>query len=113
MLLLLLFEVVFPIAFSIYSSYTRDFSPQGRYIISILPSLCVFVGIGVDELTDSVRIALNSIKKSLGRLYWITGALAAVLLLTVFVIILYTIMLPLLAYIDLPGSDSVTFYYIR
>ena len=112
-LLLLLLEVVFPIAFSIYSSYTRDFSPQGRYIISILPSLCVFVGIGVDELTDSVRIALNSIKKSLGRLYWITGALAAVLLLTVFVIILYTIMLPLLAYIDLPGSDSVTFYYIR
>ncbi|MBR1796744.1 MAG: DUF2142 domain-containing protein [Clostridiales bacterium] len=112
LLTMLLFEIVFPIFFSIYSSYTRDFSPQGRYVISILPSLCVLAAMGIDELSKAVTEKFTGIiwASKLGKLI---PVIAALFLVAVFVIIFYTVMLPTLTFTILPGSDKVSFYYVR
>lgn len=95
----------FPVAFSIYSSYTRDYQPQGRYVFSIIPVLAVLAAVGIDEFS---KAAQNKYK--FGK--YIPAA-AAVILFLVFAVIYYTVMLPTLAYIILPGADRVMFYYVR
>lgn len=109
----LLFTVAFPIAFSIYSSYTRDFQPQGRYIMSILPALCVFVSVGIDEFSKAVSAKYEGRKPVLSKFGRMIPALASVCMLVLIIVLYYTVMLPTLAFICLPGSGSVMFYYVR
>ena len=104
-LMMLLFEIAFPIAFSVFSSYVRDYQPQGRYIISILPALAVITAVGMDEWSKAVCK-----KYRFGKYL---PAVSTVVLLLVFAVIYYTVMLPTLTFIYLPGADRVLFYYIR
>ena len=110
---MLLFTIVFPIAFSIYSSYTRDFQPQGRYIMSILPAVCVFISVGMDEFSKSVSGKFEGKKPMLSRFGELIPSLSTVFLLVLIAVIYYTVMLPTLTFIYLPGADRVMFYYIR
>ncbi|MEA4852908.1 MAG: glycosyltransferase family 39 protein [Christensenella sp.] len=48
----LLLTIVIPIALSVYYSYTSDFQPQGRYILSMLLSFMLFVTIGIRAFLD-------------------------------------------------------------
>ncbi len=105
-LLMLVFEIVFPIALSIYNSYTRDFQPQGRYVIALLPAFAVIAAVGVDELSKAVKEKYQRFGE------WIP-ALCAIGLFLLFAVIFYTVMLPTLTFIVLPGSDKVSFYYVR
>lgn len=41
---------VFPIVFSLYQSYTMGYQPQGRYIISALPTIMIFMVCGYERL---------------------------------------------------------------
>ncbi len=100
LLLMLLFTMAFPVVFSIYSSYTRDFQPQGRYIMSMLPAICVFTSVGLDEFSKAVN------KK-------FVPALSVICLLILVAVLYYTVMLPTLTFTYLPGAGSVQFYYIR
>ena len=100
LLLMLLFTMAFPVVFSIYSSYTRDFQPQGRYIMSMLPAICVFTSVGLDEFSKAVN------KK-------FVPALSVICLLILLAVLYYTVMLPTLTFTYLPGAGSVQFYYIR
>ena len=113
MLFMLLFVFIFPIVFSIYSSYTRDFSPQGRYIITIMPVVCVLMSMGIDECSKAVEQKYEGSKPALSRFGRLIPYLAAISLFIVFIIIYYTVMLPTLTFIVLPGADKVSFYYVR
>ncbi len=105
-LLILLFEIIFPTALSIYSSYTRDFQPQGRYLIAIIPAIALFTSIGLDEFAKSVEIK----HKKLGKAVPVVATAVVVVL---FAVLFYTVMLPTLAFVVLPGADKVSFYYVR
>ena len=104
-IMMLLFEIAFPIVFSIYSSYTRDYSPQGRYLIAVLPAIAVFTSVGIDEFYKALS----------GRYKWGKHfpMIASACLFLVFAIILYTVILPTICFIYLPGADKVFFYYVR
>ena len=104
-IMMLLFEIAFPIVFSIYSSYTRDYSPQGRYLIAVLPAIAVFTSVGIDEFSKALS----------GRYKWGKHfpMIASACLFLVFAIILYTVILPTICFIYLPGADKVFFYYVR
>lgn len=107
------FELAFPIVFSIYNSYMRDYQPQGRYVISILPVICILVSVGVDEWSKSVenKYALSKpFASKLGKALPVLGTAA---LLGVFLVIYITVILPTMTYITLPGAGSVEFYYVR
>ena len=112
-ILMLLFTIAFPIVFSIYSSYTRDFQPQGRYIMTILPALCVFTSVGIDEFSKAVNEKYKDSKPVLGMFGKASPAIACVCLFVLFIMLYYTVMLPTLTFICLPGSTSVMFYYVR
>jgi hypothetical protein len=105
-LLILLFEIAFPTVLSIYSSYTRDFQPQGRYLIAIVPAIALFTAIGLDEFAKSVEIK----HKKIGEAVPIVATVVVVLL---FALLFYTVMLPTLTFVVLPGADKVSFYYVR
>ena len=107
-----LFEIVFPVGFSVYQSYLRDFQPQGRYIISIIPAIAVMLATGLDEFSKAWG-EYKFKKIDLSRFGKFIPYIAAIILIVVFVIIYYTVMLPTLTYIVLPGADRVSFYYIR
>lgn len=104
-ILMLLFEIAFPIVFSIYSSYERDYSPQGRYLIAVLPAIAVFTAVGIDEFSKAL-----SGKYKWGKHF---PMIASACLLLVFLVIFYTVILPTLCFIYLPGADKVFFYYVR
>ena len=104
-IMLLLFEIAFPIIFSIYSSYVRDYSPQGRYLIAVLPAVAVFTSVGIDEFSKAL-----SERFKWGRHF---PMIATAMLLLVFAVILYTVILPTVCFIYLPGADKVFFYYVR
>ncbi|MBP5179672.1 MAG: hypothetical protein J6127_00075 [Clostridiales bacterium] len=104
--LILLFEIAFPTALSIYSSYMRDFQPQGRYLIAIVPAIALFTSVGLDEFAKSVETT----HKKLGKAVPVIATAVVVLL---FALIFYTVMLPTLAFVVLPGADKVSFYYVR
>lgn len=46
--------VVIPIALSIYYSYTSDYQPQGRYILSMLLSFMAFVTAGLETFVHKI-----------------------------------------------------------
>lgn len=104
--LILLFEIAFPTALSIYSSYMRDFQPQGRYLIAIVPAIALFTSVGLDEFAKSVETS----HKKLGKAVPVIATAVVVLL---FALIFYTVMLPTLAFVVMPGADKVSFYYVR
>ena len=104
-ILMLLFEIAFPIVFSIYSSYMRDYAPQGRYVIAVLPAVAVFTAVGIDEFSKAL-----SERYKWGKHF---PMIASVTLLLVFGVIFYTVILPTLCFIYLPGADKVFFYYVR
>lgn len=51
----LLAVMVLPVLISIYGSYTIDYQPQGRYIISSLPALACTVVFGYEQLAEHCR----------------------------------------------------------
>lgn len=51
----LLAAMVLPVLISIYGSYTIDYQPQGRYIISSLPALACTVVFGYEQLAERCR----------------------------------------------------------
>ena len=104
-IVMLLFQIAFPIVFSVYSSYTRDYSPQGRYVIAVLPAIAVFTAVGIDEFSKAL-----SEKFKWGKHF---PMIASAGLFLVFFIIFYTVILPTMCFIYLPGADKVFFYYVR
>lgn len=46
--------IVIPVLLSVYYSYTNDFQPQGRYIISMLIPLMMFVTIGFRTINERI-----------------------------------------------------------
>ena len=112
-LMSLLFEIVFPIVLSIYNSYTRDYQPQGRYVIALLPAAVVIFAVGMDEFSKAVKAKYSDSRPALARFGYDIPMWSAVLLFLVFAVIFYTVMLPTLTFTVLPGADKVSFYYVR
>ena len=59
-----------PALFSVYNSYTNDSQPQGRYVISAMPSIAFMISSGYEELyagkkyaylADIVQVAMAAI----------------------------------------------------
>ena len=48
--LCMVLTMIIPVALSIYYSYTSDFQPQGRYIMSLLIPLMLFTTIGIETI---------------------------------------------------------------
>lgn len=46
----MLLTMIVPVALSIYYSYTSDFQPQGRYVMSMLIPLMLFTAIGIETI---------------------------------------------------------------
>ena len=113
MLLMLLVTAAFPVVFSIYSSFARDYQPQGRYVITVLPVICVLCGVGMDEFSKAVTEKFEGKKSALARFGKFVPAIAATGLFLMFIVIFYTVILPTLTFIYLPGADKVMFYYVR
>lgn len=112
-LLMLLVTAAFPVAFSIYSSFMRDYQPQGRYIITVLPVICVLCSVGMDEFSKVIVEKFEGKKPLMVKIGKAAPAIATIGLFLVFVVIFYTVMLPTLTFIYLPGADKVLFYYVR
>lgn len=112
-LLMLLITAAFPVGFSIYSSFMRDYQPQGRYVITVLPVICVICSVGMDELSKAIVEKFDGEKPFMVKIGKAFPALATICLFLVFVVIVYTVILPTLTFIYLPGADRVLFYYVR
>jgi len=97
--------ILIPLSLSAYSSYTRDYSAQGRYIISSIPAIVLLMGEGVDKHTSF----LNGKNEKLSK--WFSG-LAIFGWCIIFFVIVYWIMLPTLSEIYLPGSHF-QIYHVR
>lgn len=80
--IILILCMVLPILFSIYFSYTSDFQPQGRYIVSMTLPLMLCTAYGY-ELIDSK--------------FKYTTSIVTMLLVLIFILIFFTVMLPNLA----------------
>ena len=113
MLLMLLVTAAFPVVFSIYSSFARDYQPQGRYVITVLPVICVLCGVGMDEFSKAVTEKFEGKKPAFAKFGKLVPAIAATGLFLMFIVIFYTVILPTLTFIYLPGADKVMFYYVR
>lgn len=58
----LIFTIILPICFSIYQSYTSGFQAQGRYIISALPAIAVWVVFGYEQISVFLAERLGNIQ---------------------------------------------------
>ena len=47
---LIIFEFVLPVILSLWYSYSSDYQPQGRYIMSLLPALAIETAVGIDTM---------------------------------------------------------------
>ena len=112
-LAMLLAVIILPVGFSIYSSYMRDYQPQGRYIISILPALAVIFAAGIDGLSELIKSrssGKNALSAGIGGNLPVIGALA---LFVMYLVIYCMVMLPTLAFVTLPGADSILLYNVK
>lgn len=50
----MLLTMAIPVALSIYYSYTSDFQPQGRYVLSMLLPFMAFVTLGLKTLSEKI-----------------------------------------------------------
>lgn len=91
---------IIPVLISVYGSYTKDYQPQGRYIISALPSIVCASAFGYEEMSSlcsihllgrwqvSVAERIKGDKKQenclLGKINASTVAIAAFLCLSIF-----------------------------
>ena len=86
---------------------------QGRYLITVLPVICVLCGVGMDEFSKAVTEKFEGKKPALAKFGKLVPAIAATGLFLMFIVIFYTVILPTLTFIYLPGADKVMFYYVR
>lgn len=104
-ILALVAMILIPLGLSAYSSYMRDYSAQGRYIISSIPAIVLIMGEGMDKHS-------SMIKNKSGKLGKWFDFLAIFGWSIMFLVIVYFIMLPTLCEIYLPGS-TFQIYHVR
>jgi len=102
LLLSMLFVMAVPVVLSVFSSYYRDFQPQGRYVMSMLPAVSVIFTAGVDAF---------SVSKS-GKFAKLLPALMGIIWFLIFAVIYYAVMLPTLSAITLPGAGVMDCYEV-
>ena len=67
----------------------------------------------MDEFSKAVTEKFEGKKPALAKFGKLVPAIAATGLFLMFIVIFYTVILPTLTFIYLPGADKVMFYYVR
>ena len=85
--------VLFPLIFSMYRSYTYDFEPQGRYIITALPAIAYMISYGYRYIRNLIPAKLKAPEEPLNvenilcpllAVIWITALVKNILPLAVY-----------------------------
>ena len=67
----LILTILIPLLLMIYSSYTSDYQPQGRYAISALPGLALLAAAGYDGILGKLDRRMRNIALGMILLGWI------------------------------------------